>query len=149
MLPGICELAASLWPEILWRYKPRLFDRRGVGCARSPRSHSYLCSRGLMRGSCLSPEASLRLVKFVPDEFVTCLPPCDNRKALEDWAVSYRFFIIAGTLFSSWNSLFASHWEKILTTVRKNTHAFENITTFITLCTIQIAIKYFLPYTRN
>ena len=50
----------------------------------APRSHSYLCSRGLMRGSCLSPEASLRLVKFVPDEFVTCLPPCDNRKALED-----------------------------------------------------------------
>ena len=24
-----------------------------------------------MRGSCLSPEASLRLVKFVPDEFVS------------------------------------------------------------------------------
>ncbi len=27
-----------------------------------------------MRGSCLSPEASLRLVKFVPDEFVAPLP---------------------------------------------------------------------------
>ena len=26
---------------------------------------------------------------------------------------------------------------------------FENIATFITLCTIQIATKYFLPYTRN
>ncbi|PPA45482.1 hypothetical protein CDA56_26635 [Klebsiella michiganensis] len=47
-----------------------------------PQSHSYLCSWGLMRGSCLSPEASLRLVKFVPDEFVTPLPPLSNSNYL-------------------------------------------------------------------
>ncbi|PXW40781.1 hypothetical protein DET57_11671 [Klebsiella oxytoca] len=35
-----------------------------------------------MRGSCLSPEASLRLVKFVPDEFVTPLPPLSNSNYL-------------------------------------------------------------------
>ena len=31
-----------------------------------------------MRGSGLSPEASLRLVKFVADEFVTPLSPVSN-----------------------------------------------------------------------
>ncbi|ECE5988781.1 hypothetical protein DLB09_05255 [Salmonella enterica subsp. salamae] len=36
------------------------------------------------RHPCLSPEVSLRLFKFVPDEFVTLLPPCCNPKYLED-----------------------------------------------------------------
>lgn len=27
----------------------RLLGRNGVGCARSPRSHSYLCSRGIFK----------------------------------------------------------------------------------------------------
>ncbi|VUS28176.1 hypothetical protein SB6408_00090 [Klebsiella spallanzanii] len=35
-----------------------------------------------MRGSCLSPEASLRLDKFVPDEFVPPLPPLSNSNYL-------------------------------------------------------------------
>ncbi|WP_169924780.1 hypothetical protein [Xenorhabdus mauleonii] len=36
-----------------------------------------------MRGSCLSPEASRWLFKFVLDEFVIPLPPCCILKSIE------------------------------------------------------------------
>ena len=47
-------------------------------CLCSPQSLTGVSSRGLMRDSCLSPEASLWLDKFVPDEFVTTSPPSYN-----------------------------------------------------------------------
>jgi nucleoside-diphosphate kinase len=43
------------------------------------RSHSYLCSRGFF--ACWPARRSHRNISGI---LVTCLPPCDNRKALED-----------------------------------------------------------------
>ncbi|PHM30112.1 hypothetical protein Xinn_03529 [Xenorhabdus innexi] len=55
-------------------YTLRLSNCLFVGCVHSPRSHSIYAPEDWLRGSCLSPEASLWLGKFVPDEFVISLP---------------------------------------------------------------------------
>lgn len=46
--------------KIIVRYTLCLLSHLFIGCAHSPRPHSYLCFQGLMRGCCLLPEAGYR-----------------------------------------------------------------------------------------
>jgi hypothetical protein len=61
----------------------RFSRHNGVGRLCSPQSHRYLCAWGCMRGILPLTKGSLRLYKFVSDEFVAQLPPCCDKKSTE------------------------------------------------------------------